>query len=63
MKNLPKKKYPERTHCIDCNDEFNRENSYKTQGRIDSRCIKCRRKYINKVNKKRYKALKESKWF
>lgn len=60
---LPKRKYPKKTHCRDCSDKLDKDNSYRIQGRLDSRCIKCRRKYINRVNNKRYKTLKENKWF
>ena len=58
----PRAKKP--TNCRDCDVELIKEVMVKVNGVINKRCRKCHNKYIGKINKKKYKALKEfESWF
>ena len=56
-----KKPYKKPTHCSDCDEQLLDNNSLKYLGRTNKRCKPCNSKNLDKYNKKRAKALKESK--
>ena len=61
LNSRPKAKEP--TNCMDCKIELDKETKVRQQGVTNRRCRKCHNKYIGEYNKKRQKALKDSKWF
>ena len=62
MMGVPKNKpYKKPKHCSDCGEQLLDNNSLKYLGRTNKRCKPCNSKVYKKYNKKRAKALKESK--
>jgi len=54
---------PPHTECSDCEEVLTEKNRVRYLGRILMRCKSCQKKNVQKYNKKRAKALKDSKWF
>ena len=49
--------------CKDCNIILDKDNWVRKNGMTYARCKPCNNKYIGEYNKKRYKKIKEAKWF
>ena len=62
-----KKRHSEPTNCKECGVELTSENIKKVKSygiyKTGLRCKVCSNKQTNKYNQKRYKAIKDSKWF
>ena len=47
--------------CVGCKELLTKENWYKNNGHLYSRCMTCKKEYFQKQNLKRKKALKDFK--
>ena len=60
---FPKKQAKDKKNCKKCDIELTSKNWYMYGGLVYPNCKPCRKKYIQKLNRERYKKIKESKWF